>query len=61
MKQATKANHAQLENHIKRQRAGMTSEFAHDHPIIDAIAGSLILAVSVGGMIAYWIYVGAGL
>jgi hypothetical protein len=59
-RQATKANRAQIEHHIKRQRAGLPADFAHAHPVIDAMIGGLILAAGFGGMIAIWISVGAG-
>lgn len=58
--QATKATRAQIERTIKRQRAGLGAEFAHRHPLAD-FAGAALLAVSIGGMVAYWIKTGAGL
>lgn len=57
--QATRANRAQIERHIKLQRAGMKGEFAHNHPIADAILGSIVLASFIGGMVALWVWVGA--
>ena len=59
-KQATRANRAQVEQHIERQKRGLGSEFAQDHPVIDAIVGSFMLAFAVGGMVALWVSVGAG-
>ena len=59
--QATRANEAQILHTIKRQRMGLKPEFAHMHPIIDALLGSLILAFALGGLGAAWIKVGAGL
>lgn len=58
--QATRLNRAQLEQEIARQREGLPCQFAHRHPIVDAILGSLVLLVGFGGMIAYWIAKGAG-
>ena len=61
-RQATRANFAQIEKHISRQRAGISGmEFAESHPVLDAILGTVALATGFGGMIAIWIYVGAGL
>ena len=61
-KQATRANRAQIEKHICRQRAGIPGmEFAESHPVLDAILGTVVLATGFGGMIAAWVYVGAGL
>lgn len=58
---ATRANRAQIEQHIKRQRLGIAGmEFAHRHPILDAIGGALVLAGFFGGIIAFWIKAGAG-
>lgn len=60
--QATKANEAQIRQHIERQRRGIPGmEFAQSHPIIDAVAGSLVLAAFFGWMAWAWIKVGAGL
>ena len=60
-KQATRANRAQVEQHIKRQRTGISGmEFAHRHPVLDAIAGAALLVVTIGGMVAMWIKWGAG-
>lgn len=59
--QATRANPAQIAQHIRRQRAGVSGlEFAHAHPVIDALCGAIILAAGVGGMVGMWIKVGAG-
>jgi len=60
MTQATRLNRAQLEQEIARQREGLPCQFAHRHPIVDAVIGSLVLLVGFGGMIAYWIAKGAG-
>lgn len=60
--QATKANDAQIRQHIERQRRGIPGmEFSHRHPVIDAVAGSLLLAAGFGWMGWAWIKVGAGL
>ena len=60
-RQATKAaNLAQVRHTIERQKRGMGAEFAHRHPILDAVLGSLVLLATVGGAVAYWIKVGAG-
>lgn len=59
--QATKANDAQIRQHIERQRRGIPGmEFAHSHPIIDAVAGGLILAIFFGTAITGWIAIGLG-
>lgn len=61
-KQATRANRAQVEQHIKRQKSGISGmDFAHRHPIVDALAGAALLVLFVGGMVALWIKVGAGI
>lgn len=60
--QATRANRAQIEQHIRRQRLGIAGmEFAHRHPIIDGIGGGLVLALGIGGMFGLLIAKGAGL
>lgn len=61
MDQATKANDAQIRHHIERQRSGIPGmEFAHRHPIIDAVVGGIILALFFGTAIAGWIAIGSG-
>lgn len=60
--QATKANTAQIEQHIERQRLGISGmEFAHRHPVIDAVGGVIVLAAGFGWMAWAWVKVGAGL
>ena len=59
--QATKATPEQIERAIKRQRAGLGPELSDVHPVLDAILGGAILAAFFGGMIAAWIFTGAGL
>ena len=42
--QATKANENQIEQHIRRQRAGVPGlEFAHRHPLADAVLVAALL------------------
>lgn len=61
-KQATRANEAQIKQHIKRQKAGISGmEFAQRHPVLDAALGAIVIVLSFGCMIAAWVYVGAGL
>lgn len=59
--QATKANAAQVAQHIRRQRRGEASlEFAHRYPVLDAVCGGLMLAAAMGTVALVWIKVGAG-
>lgn len=44
--QATRANKAQIRQHIQRQRAGLPGmEFAQRHPILDAIIALLLVII----------------
>ncbi|MCV0420112.1 MAG: hypothetical protein K5804_17865 [Microbacterium sp.] len=59
--QATKSNDAQILQHIERQRRGIPGmEFSQSHPVIDAVAGGLILALFFGTAISGWIAIGSG-
>lgn len=59
---ATRANPAQVRQHIKRQRAGISGmEFAQRHPVLDAIGGALVLVAGFGGAFAALMAKGAGL
>lgn len=60
-RQATKANKAQIEQHIQRQRAGLGGDWEQDHPVIAAIIGATVLVLAIGGMGAAWIAQGAQL
>lgn len=61
-KQATRANRNQIEQHIKRQRQGIPGmEFAHRHPILDAVLGALLLAAFITITIGALIKCGAGI
>lgn len=61
MPQATRATPEQIQHHILRQSHGLKSDFAHMHPIADAILGTLTLALFFGGMFAAFVHQGAGL
>lgn len=59
---ATRANRAQIEQHIRRQRLGIAGmEFAHRHPVLDAIGGAVVLVIGFGDAFAALIAKGAGL
>lgn len=60
-RQATKANEAQIRQHIQRQKTGRTGDFEQDHPILVALIGTAVLAFAIGGMLAAWIAQGAQL
>ena len=58
---ATRANQAQIHQHIQRQRLGIGGlEFAHRRPIVDAVAGAVLLAVFISLAVFGWLKVGAG-
>jgi len=59
--QATKANTAQIEQHVKRQQAGLSGDWEQDHPFIAALIGVSVLALSIGLMVAAWVAKGAAL
>jgi hypothetical protein len=59
--QATKANTAQIELHVKRQKEGLPSDWESDHPFIAALIGVSVLALSIGLIVATWVSAGAGL
>jgi hypothetical protein len=59
--QATKANTAQIEQHIERQKEGLSGDWEQDHPFIAALIGVSVLALSIGLIVATWVAKGAGL
>lgn len=74
MKQATKCTQKQLaylaywrnrgyqfgrDDVIPENTLTPPSDFAVRHPILDAAIGGMILALGFGGLLAYWIKVGA--
>lgn len=60
-RQATKANTAQIEQHIERQKEGLPSDWESDHPFIAALIGVSVLALTLGLMIAAWVARGSWL
>jgi hypothetical protein len=59
--QATRANEAQIRQHIERQKDGLSGDWESDNPILAALIGTAVLAFAIGGMLAAWIAQGAQL